>query len=54
MVNPSMAMKCMTQIPVVAMASAPAISQRARVAPWAARARVVHRNPRKQPTQETA
>ena len=34
MVNPSMAMKCITQIPVVAMASAARVSQRARAAPW--------------------
>ena len=53
MLNPSMAMKCITQIPVVAMASAPRISQRALAAPWYARARVVHRSPRKQPTHDT-
>jgi hypothetical protein len=54
MVNPSMAMKCITQIPVVAIASAAAISQRARAAPWNARARVVHRSPAKQPTHDIA
>ena len=32
--NPSMAMKCITQIPVVPMARAARASQRARAAPW--------------------
>jgi len=53
MVNPSMATKCMTQMPVVAMASAARTSQRARAAPSDARARVVHRSPAKQPTHDT-
>ena len=53
MANPSMAMKCITQIPVVPMDRAASVSQRARAAPWWARARVVHRSPRKQPTHDT-
>ena len=53
MVNPSMAMKCIVQIPVVPMARAARASQRARPAPAKARARVVHRSPAKQPTHDT-
>jgi hypothetical protein len=34
MVNPSMAMKCMTQIPVEPIATAAMASHRARAAPW--------------------
>jgi hypothetical protein len=53
MVNPSMAMKCIVQIPVVPMARAAMASQRARLVPEFARARVVHRSPAKQPTHDT-
>ena len=53
MVNPSMATKCITQMPVVAMARAATVSQRARAAPCTARARVVQRSPAKQPTHDT-
>ncbi len=48
-VNPSMAMKCMTQIPVVPIDTAASTSQRARAAPVWARAREVHLSPRKAP-----
>ncbi len=49
MVNPSMATKCMTQIPVVAIDTVASSSHRTRGAPCEARARVVQRSPRKQP-----
>ena len=52
MANPSIAMKCMPQTPATAMDTAASSSQRAREPPWAARALVVQRRPRKQPRHD--
>ena len=54
MVNPSMAMKCMPQIPGTPRDTAASSSQRTRARPCTSRARVVHRRPRKQPRQDMA
>ena len=45
-------MKCITQMPVVAIATVARTSQRALAAPWEALLRVAHRRPRKQPTHD--
>lgn len=54
MLYPSMATKCMVQIPATPMDRAASSSQRTREAPRTARARVVHRRPRKQPRHDMA
>ncbi len=51
-VKPSMAMKCMTQIPVTPIEIAPTRSQRTRAAPVQARDRAVHRRPRNEPRND--
>ena len=53
MVNPSIAMKCMTQMPVTPIDTAASSSHLARDAPSMARARLVHCRPRKQPRHDT-
>jgi len=47
-----MAMKCMTQMPVLPMDRAPPISQRTRAGPVAARALAVSRRPSMHPMAE--
>ncbi len=54
MVNPSIAMKCMTQIPQAPIATAARISQRALERPSWARALVTQRSPRNAPRQDMA
>jgi hypothetical protein len=51
-VNPSMAMKCIVQIPVVPIDTPASSSQRVRDRPWWARARVAQRRPRKAPRHD--
>jgi hypothetical protein len=51
-VNPSMAMKCIAQIPVTPIDTAANNSQRTRADPRQAKARVVHRRPRNEPMQD--
>jgi hypothetical protein len=51
-VKPSIAMKCMTQMPVVPIESPPSSSQRAFARPVSAVARDVHCRPRKQPRHD--
>jgi hypothetical protein len=52
MLNPSIAMKCMTQIPVPPIDSAPRTSQEPREAPVAARALAVKSRPSSEPTHD--
>ena len=52
--KPSIAMKCMDQIPTAPMDTAASVSQRARAAPWYARARITQRSPRKEPRHDIA
>ncbi|GHH76417.1 hypothetical protein GCM10017772_35030 [Promicromonospora soli] len=52
--KPSMATKCITQIPVPPRAMAPNTSHAARVPPEAARARDVHASPVAAPVHEIA
>jgi hypothetical protein len=51
-VNPSMAMKCIAQIPVIPIDTPASSSQRARGHPRWALARAVHRRPRNAPMQD--
>src|SRR5215472_15363501 len=52
MANPSIAMKCMTQIPQAPIETAAKISQRALAGPSWARALVTQRSPRNAPRQD--